>query len=166
MNVSQQDFDLIEFLEGVQQKFIPQARAKFLEFNLDIQPEVPRLVIGDSMILEQVLNNLLDNAIKFTNQGSLKLNVENEAENEGKITLHFQVSDTGIGIEADQFGKIFQSFYQVDGSSTREYRGTGLGLTISQELVHLLGGEIWVDSEVNTGSVFHFTCRLRIATDH
>jgi len=166
MNVSQQDFDLIEFLEGVHQKFIPQARAKFLEFNLDIEPEVPRLVIGDSMILEQVLNNLLDNSIKFTNQGSLELSVENEEVNEDKITLHFQVSDTGIGIEMDQFGKIFQSFYQVDGSSTREYRGTGLGLTISQELVHLLGGEIWVESEVNTGSVFHFTCRLRAATAH
>jgi len=166
MNVSQQDFDLIEFIEGVHQKFIPQARAKFLEFGLTIQPEVPRLVVGDSMILEQVLNNLLDNAIKFTNQGSLQLCVENEEVDEEKLTLHFQVSDTGIGIETDQFGKIFQSFYQVDGSSTRQYRGTGLGLTISQELVHLLGGEIWVESEVNTGSVFHFTCRLRLAAAH
>jgi len=166
MNVSQQDFDLIEFIEGVHQKFIPQARAKFLEFGLTIQPEVPRLVVGDSMILEQVLNNLLDNAIKFTTQGALQLCVENEEVDDEKLTLHFQVSDTGIGIETDQFGKIFQSFYQVDGSSTRQYRGTGLGLTISQELVHLLGGEIWVESEVNTGSVFHFTCRLRLAAAH
>lgn len=163
MTVSQRDFDLVEFLESVRQKFMPQAQAKFLEFSLDIKPDVPPIVIGDSLIIEQVLNNLLDNAIKFTDQGSLNLSVEVEDLTDDNLTLHFQVGDTGIGVKPDQFGKIFQSFYQVDGSTTREYRGTGLGLTISQELVHLLGGKIWVDSEVKTGSLFHFTCRLRVA---
>ena len=102
----------------------------------------------------------MGNAIKFTKQGEVALHVENDSETDGDASLLFRVSDTGIGIPPDKLEAIFDSFSQADSSTTREYGGTGLGLAISRRLVEMMGGRLWVESEVGRGSTFHFTAKF------
>ena len=123
----------------------------------DVSPDVPELLLGDAGRLRQVLLNVLANAVKFTNDGEVVLRVSVENAAEPLVQLHFSVSDTGIGIPLDKQEQIFHAFTQADSSTTRRYGGTGLGLAIALRLVELMGGRMWVESEVGRGSTFHFT---------
>jgi len=140
-----------------------RASAKGLELAWHVPPDVPDALLGDPGRLRQVLVNLTGNAIKFTEHGEVLVNVEIEAEAADQLTLHFAVSDTGIGIAPDKQRLIFEAFVQADGSATRRFEGTGLGLAISSQLVTMMGGRLWVESEPDRGSTFHFTVRLGLA---
>ena len=135
---------------------------KPLEICARISPDVPKSVIGDPTRLRQLVVNLVGNALKFTQEGNIVLATELESIAGSEVRLHISVSDTGMGIPADKQQLIFDSFAQVDGSTTRRFGGTGLGLTISRQLVELMGGRIWVESELGKGSTFHFTCELQL----
>ncbi len=139
------------------------AYQKGLELICDIDPGVPDGVVGDAMRLRQILTNLVGNAIKFTTQGHILVTVGAEAGTDRRSTLHVSVTDTGIGIPAAQHAAVFEAFRQADGSTTRRFGGSGLGLTISSSLVRLMGGRIWVESQPGTGSTFHFTVVLDVA---
>jgi signal transduction histidine kinase len=131
-----------------------------LELVCHVAPDVPDAVVGDPVRLRQVLASLLSNAIKFTKHGGVFLEVEKDSQAADRVTLHFSVRDTGIGIPPEKQQTIFQPFTQVDASSRREFGGTGLGLAITSRLVELMGGKIWLESEVGRGSTFHFTAVL------
>jgi signal transduction histidine kinase/CheY-like chemotaxis protein/HPt (histidine-containing phosphotransfer) domain-containing protein len=137
-----------------------RAHDKGLELICHIGPEVPDGLVGDSLRLRQILTNLVGNAIKFTARGEVAMRVEVTAEPAAADCLHFTVRDTGIGIPADKQRLIFEAFTQADASTTRSFGGTGLGLAITSQLVALMGGRIWLESEVGTGSTFHFTVPL------
>jgi two-component system sensor kinase len=137
-----------------------RAAEKGLELAYLVPPDVPDTLLGDPGRLRQVIVNLVGNAIKFTEQGEVVVAVTVEERDEGQVVLHFVVSDTGIGIPADRQQAIFEAFSQADTSTTRRYGGTGLGLTISMQLVKLMGGRLWVASEVGQGSNFHFDVRF------
>jgi two-component system sensor histidine kinase/response regulator len=134
-----------------------RAHQKGLELIVDIGEAVPRTLTGDPGRLRQILVNLLGNAIKFTSHGEIVLRVRSEAATPPHVVLHFAVTDTGVGIPSDRQQSVFEAFTQADGSTTRAYGGTGLGLTISSQLVQLMGGRVWVESEVGKGSTFQFT---------
>ncbi len=140
-----------------------QAAGKGLKMYWSTDKQAPRYVMGDPGRLRQVLLNLLGNALKFTREGEISLQVETEGLTESGVELHFRVKDTGIGIPAKQQGEIFKAFSQADTSVTRQFGGTGLGLTICARLVHLFGGKIWVESAPGLGSTFHFTAKLGLA---
>jgi two-component system, sensor histidine kinase and response regulator len=142
-----------------------RAHQKGLELSCNVFPTVPDCLIGDPDRLRQILLNLVGNAIKFTERGDVIVHIDAEMLSKEQVTLHFMISDTGIGISPDKQGIIFKAFSQADGSMTRKYGGTGLGLTISSKLVQMMGGEIWVESEVGRGSQFHFTSILNVAPD-
>ncbi len=144
-----------------------KAHLKELELYIHIGPEVPERVIGDPTRLRQVIVNLLNNAIKFTEAGEVTVRVERDAtpSGDGSVLLRFSVIDTGIGIPPDRIGCIFDSFTQADGSTTRHYGGTGLGLTICKRLVRMMQGEIDVHSQPGGGSAFHFSARFRADPD-
>jgi two-component system, sensor histidine kinase and response regulator len=157
-----QPFNLRDTLEGVMRTLALRADEKGLELLCELGPETPELVRGDSSRLGQIVLNLVSNAIKFTHEGEVALKVD-VAEREGDDrVLHFTVSDTGIGISPEKHELIFDPFAQADTSTTRKYGGTGLGLSISTRLVKLMGGKIWLQSEVGKGSQFHFTLRLGV----
>ncbi len=139
-----------------------RAEQKNLELSCNILPHVPDALVGDPERLRQVLFNLIGNAIKFTERGEVLLHVDADVQSREVVALHFAVTDTGIGIPQEKQKLIFEPFAQADGSATRKYGGTGLGLTISAQLVELMGGRIWVESEVGSGSSFHFTAILGI----
>ena len=155
------DFNLRDSLEATLKTLALRADEKGLELLCEIAPSVPDVVRGDSNRLRQVVVNLIGNAIKFTDQGEVALNVHLEAEEGDNRIIHFTVSDTGIGISPEKQKLIFQPFAQADNSTTRKYGGTGLGLTISKRLVGLMDGNMWVESEVGRGTQFHFTVRLK-----
>jgi PAS domain S-box-containing protein len=155
------DFNLRESLEATLKTLALRADEKGLELLCEIAPSVPDVVRGDSNRLRQVVINLIGNAIKFTHQGEVALNIHVEAEEGDDRIIHFTVSDTGIGIPPEKQKLIFQPFSQADTSTTRKYGGTGLGLTISKRLVGLMDGNMWVESEVGRGTQFHFTARLK-----
>jgi signal transduction histidine kinase/CheY-like chemotaxis protein len=140
-----------------------KAEQKGLELLCDIDPAVPAGITGDPVRLQQVVANLVANAIKFTEHGHVLLEVREDARCDGATRLHFQVTDSGIGIPRAKHATIFEPFSQADGSTTRRFGGTGLGLTISSTLVRLMGGRIWVESEPGAGSVFHFTAAFDVA---
>ena len=156
-------FNLRDCLESTLKTLVLQADEKGLKLLCEVAPEVPEAVRGDSRRLRQVVTNLVGNAIKFTDAGEVILRAHVEAEAGPDRIFRFTVSDTGIGIPVDKRESIFDAFTQADTSTTRKYGGTGLGLTISTRLVGMMGGRIWVDSEVGRGSQFHFTVRLGIA---
>jgi two-component system, sensor histidine kinase and response regulator len=139
-----------------------RAHEKGLEIMTDISPEIPATLVGDPVRLRQVLANLVGNAIKFTNEGHVMVAIDPESISEDEAALQFQVMDTGIGIPADKQDLVFEPFRQADGSTTRHFGGTGLGLTISHQLVTIMGGGIWVDSLPGQGSTFHFTAKLGV----
>jgi signal transduction histidine kinase/ligand-binding sensor domain-containing protein/CheY-like chemotaxis protein len=142
-----------------------QANQKGLRLSCEIESDVPVVVRGDPARLRQVLLNLLGNAVKFTEHGEVALRVSCALGNNDGVALHFVVRDTGIGIAPEKQALIFEGFSQADNSISRKYGGTGLGLAIARRLVGLMGGEIWVDSEIGRGSEFHFTAHLGSALD-
>ena len=137
-----------------------RAHQKGLELVCDIRPEVPDLVVGDLSRLRQILTNLIGNAIKFTEHGEVGLMIAVDSSTQHGLRLHFEVSDTGVGIAPEKQKLIFDAFSQADGSTARKFGGTGLGLTISSRLAALMGGTIWVESALGRGSCFHFTADL------
>jgi signal transduction histidine kinase/DNA-binding response OmpR family regulator len=142
-----------------------RALEKGLELMTDIAPDVPQMLVGDPMRVRQVMANLIGNAIKFTPAGHVLFACETESTDGADVVLHFQVIDSGIGVQKEKQEAIFEPFRQADGSTTRRFGGTGLGLAISQQLVALMGGRLWVESEPGQGSVFHFTARMRVSED-
>ncbi len=160
MELDNLDFDLRITLEDMLDLLALKAHEKKLELTCFIQPEVPSLLKGDPGRLRQVLINLVGNAVKFTKQGEVAIQVTLDQETETQARLRFEVRDTGIGIPPDRIHLLFQSFFQVDSSRTRRYGGTGLGLAISKRLVEMMGGQIGVESEPRIGSVFQFTLEL------
>jgi two-component system, sensor histidine kinase and response regulator len=154
------DFALGDSLQETLKLLAPAAHRRGLELVADVRPDVPQFVRGDPTRLRQVIVNLVGNAVKFTERGEIVLRVAQESEHPESILLHFVVEDTGIGIPREKHQAIFQAFSQADGSMTRKFGGTGLGLTIAARLVELMHGRIWVESEVGCGSKFHFTARL------
>jgi PAS domain S-box-containing protein len=167
-------FDLVASIEEILDIFSPHAFQKGLELTYTITPGTPTLVVGDPSRLRQILTNLVGNGVKFTDQGEVTVTVNSDTVNGDTVNsdregdhclLHFAVQDTGIGIHEDDREHLFQSFSQVDASTTRRYGGTGLGLAISRRLSELMGGEMWMDSEVGKGSTFHFTIQVSIAPD-
>ena len=154
------DFDLRECIETTIKTLVPLAEAKGLELLCDIADDATIIVRGDSIRLSQMIINLVGNAIKFTFEGQVAVKVEIEPDPGEQKVLHFTVSDTGIGIPKEKQEAIFDSFTQADTSTTREFGGTGLGLTITSRLVALMGGKIWVESESGRGSEFHFTVHV------
>ena len=156
-------FTLSDVVDAVVKPLAMTAREKGLTLNSRIDAGVPTRMIGDAGRLKQVLTNLIANAIKFTERGTVALEVRALDEVAGATIVHFAVADTGIGIDADKISTIFQPFRQADGSTTRRFGGTGLGLTISATLVQLMGGRMWVESQPGRGSTFHFTAPFPIA---
>ncbi|MGO9112245.1 MAG: response regulator, partial [Thermoguttaceae bacterium] len=150
-------FSLGESLSETIKGFGPQAHRKGLELALHVRPDTPDGLVGDALRLGQVLINLVGNAIKFTDRGEVVLEAGLESATEQQVCLHFAVSDTGPGISLDKQRLIFGAFAQADSSMARRFGGSGLGLAISARLVELMGGRIWVESEVGKGSTFHFT---------
>ena len=158
-------FPLHEALSDMLRPFELQAQQKGLELRHTIAPDLPAVIVGDPVRLKQIVNNLIGNAIKFTDCGHVAMTVREETCHEGRIVLHFAIADTGIGVEADHHATIFEAFRQADGSTTRRFGGTGLGLGISTSLVQLMGGRIWVESEPGSGSTFHFTASFGLVDD-
>jgi PAS domain S-box-containing protein len=159
------DFDPLEFnlrenLQEIVKGFALRAVRKGIELQCEVQPDVPEFVEADQTRLRQIIVNLLGNALKFTEQGEVRLRVGVETKEPDADLLHFAIRDTGIGIPAEKQQIIFDAFAQADGSTTRRFGGTGLGLAISSRLVRLMGGRIWVESEVGKGTTMHFTARL------
>jgi signal transduction histidine kinase/DNA-binding response OmpR family regulator len=157
------DFDLCACIEGALKTLALRADEKGLELLGEVSPDVPETVMGDPGRLRQILINLIGNALKFTREGEITLKVELTPGSQPTPDLHFTVSDTGIGIASGKIDSIFESFSQADTSTTREFGGTGLGLTISRRLIENMGGRIWVESELGVGSHFHFVVNLKTA---
>ena len=154
------EFNLLDLLAISLQQIAVRANQKGIEIAWGAKPEVPERVLGDAGRLRQVIVNLVGNAIKFTEQGEVVVDVAVESQEDQSTLLHFMVRDTGIGIAPEKQKEIFEAFTQADSSMTRNYGGTGLGLTISSRLVQMMGGKIWVESALGEGSTFHFTARL------
>jgi len=160
------DFNLRDCLEETLKTLALRADEKGLELLCDIAPDVPDWVSGDAARLRQVVLNLVGNAIKFTHQGEITLRVKSKGAAKDIRALQITVADTGIGIPQEKQKFIFDPFTQADTSTTRNYGGTGLGLTISARLISMMGGTIWLESEVDRGSQFHFTVQLRVVQTH
>jgi signal transduction histidine kinase/CheY-like chemotaxis protein len=159
MELEHQPLDLRDCVEGAVDVLSLKASEKGLELGLLINNDTPSAILGDVTRLRQVIVNLLGNAVKFTEKGEIVIEVDAQSN-----ILHFSVRDTGIGIPADRVSGIFESFSQVDASTTRKYGGTGLGLAISKRLAELMGGTMWVESELDKGSIFHFTIEAQTTT--
>ncbi|EMI21078.1 protein containing ATP-binding region, ATPase-like protein [Rhodopirellula maiorica SM1] len=159
------EFSLRDCIEKTGQALAIRAAEKGLEMACRIAPDLPDTFLGDPGRIRQIIVNLAGNAIKFTQQGEVVVDVTCRSRSENKIRLHFRVIDTGVGIPAEKQTKIFEAFGQADASTTREFGGTGLGLTISSQLVAMMNGEIWVESEVDKGTTFHFTIELTVQND-
>jgi signal transduction histidine kinase/CheY-like chemotaxis protein len=154
------DFDLLTVIEDVQAVLGVKAQAKGVELGVFVDPATPLAVAGDPTRLRQILTNLMDNALKFTHEGSVELRVRPEAEEGGRVLVRLEIRDTGIGMKPEVVDRLFTSFFQGDKSTTRKYGGTGLGLTICKRLAELMGGDIGVTSVPGRGSTFWFTVRL------
>jgi two-component system sensor histidine kinase/response regulator len=158
-------FHLGDVMEELANVIGLRAAQRQVELMFDVRKDVPELLVGDRLRIAQVLLNLGNNAIKFTDPGGMVLiRVDVKERQEGKVTLHIAVEDTGVGITAEQQAKLFRSFSQADSSTTRRFGGTGLGLAICRSLVEQWGGKIWVESELRKGSTFHFTVPLGVQT--
>ena len=163
LDLDQVDFPLTEAVDQIMKTFSLRAAQKGLELACEVASPIPEMVVGDPTRLRQIVNNLVGNALKFTECGEIVVAVKLESRQDDSLLLHFTVRDTGIGIAPAQQKKIFEAFSQADGSTTRKYGGTGLGLTVSMRLVKMMGGEIWVESEAGHGSCFHFTARMAVS---
>ena len=157
MEISRDPFDLRDCLEQALDVIAPLAAEKGLELGYLLEPNPPPRLLGDPGRVRQILVNLFGNAVKFTAEGEIFATAEVKSIGAGEYKIHISVKDTGIGIPADQQEGVFESFSQVDASTTRRFGGTGLGLAICQRLSQLMGGDIWLESELGVGSTFHFT---------
>ncbi len=176
LDLEQVVFDPRETLGDAMKSLAFRAHSKGLELACHIAPDVPEALVGDPARLRQTIVNLVGNAIKFTDRGQVDLDVHEQTEdrgqgtgdsrtlNEAGVTLHFAVRDTGIGIPAEKQEQIFDAFEQADSSMTRRFGGTGLGLSISRRLIEMMGGRIWLESEIQRGSTFYFTARFGIGS--
>ncbi len=158
-------FSLGECLDSAVKALRPIAASKGLDIVCNCCQDAPDVVAGDSFRLRQIIWNLVGNAIKFTSDGSITVSMQHQGIENGWVLRSFSVQDSGIGISPEKLSVIFEPFQQADGSTTRKYGGTGLGLDISSRLVEMMGGRIWVDSEPGKGSTFHFTARFRQSTE-
>jgi signal transduction histidine kinase/CheY-like chemotaxis protein len=165
LDILTQDFDLPELIQEIGDSFALRAHEKGLEWICDISPEIPDMVKGDSKRVRQVLNNLVSNAIKFTDHGEVILSVTLQHQDKDLTLIKFNLKDTGIGIPKDKIETLFQAFTQVDASTTKKYGGTGLGLSISKKLVNLMHGQIDAESEFNIGSNFWFVVPFEVPTN-
>lgn len=156
------EFDVREVVENLSDVFGSSATSKNIELMLSVGAEIPSQLIGDPLRLGQILINLTNNAMKFTENGEVVVRVTPGIRDNNRIMLHFSVSDTGIGIAPDDIEKLFKPFTQADGSTTRKYGGTGLGLSITKRLVEAMGGEIWVESAEGEGAIFYFSGEFKI----
>jgi signal transduction histidine kinase/DNA-binding response OmpR family regulator/HPt (histidine-containing phosphotransfer) domain-containing protein len=157
------DFKLDELISSVTTLTAQKAHEKGLEFLAHVAPGIPERLMGDPLRLGQILTNFVNNAVKFTERGEIRLEIELLERTGGKVQLKFSVHDTGIGMTPEQSAKLFQPFTQADMSTTRKHGGTGLGLTICRRLVELMGGRIWLESKPGAGSTFYFTVWLDIS---
>jgi len=157
IELERQPFDLHDCLEVSLEMVAMDAKRKGLDTEYTFVDYVPTVILGDPTRINQILINLLNNAVKFTEKGKITIYVSSKAVEDGNYEIHFAVKDTGIGIPEDKMGRLFQSFSQVDASTARRYGGTGLGLAISKRLAELMGGKMWALCEVGKGSTFHFT---------
>ncbi|GAB1596080.1 PAS domain S-box protein [Lysobacter claricitrinus] len=160
LDIERTDFRLEDVLDHLANLLALRAEEKGLELLFDVDPGIPTSLVGDPLRLGQVLVNLGNNALKFTEHGEVVVRVREESRQGEAVVLHFEVRDTGIGMTEEQVSRLFQSFSQADASTTRKYGGTGLGLAISKRLVELMDGRIWVESRVGEGSSFHFLARF------
>jgi PAS domain S-box-containing protein len=154
-------FSFYDFMSKIEKMFNMLTMRKGLRFTLNVAQEIPDKVIGDELRLTQILNNLVSNAVKFTEQGYVGIEVSLNTRINDEIELFFLVVDTGIGLSPEDKDKLFKSFSQVDASITRKFGGTGLGLSITKELVNMMHGKVWAEGEKGKGSTFSFTVRLR-----
>jgi signal transduction histidine kinase/DNA-binding response OmpR family regulator len=154
------DFSIRQMLDDTLKPLALRAHEKRLELMIDVSHDIPDALLGDPNRLRQVVTNLVGNAIKFTERGEVVVRVRRQQDAEANVGLHFSVVDTGIGIAPEKQAEVFQAFTQADGSTTRRFGGTGLGLTICAQLVTLMGGRLQVESAPHTGSTFHFTITL------
>lgn len=162
LDIEQTDFKLDDVITSVTTITGQKAHEKGLEFLAEMPSTVPQFLVGDPLRLGQILTNLVNNAVKFTERGEIRMSAELLERTGEKCQLKFSVRDTGLGMTKEQAAKLFQPFTQADMSTTRKHGGTGLGLTISRRLVELMGGQIWLESEPGKGSIFSFTVRLGI----
>jgi ligand-binding sensor domain-containing protein/signal transduction histidine kinase/ActR/RegA family two-component response regulator len=168
MIVDSIEFNLKEFFNSIYQLFLPEGNSKNIEINLFLDKKLPEKVSGDSLRLQQIVSNLISNALKFTEKGKIDIYVKNEMEEEDKICIRCIIADTGMGVEPSKSSKIFEEFTQADTSTTRKYGGSGLGLAIVAKLVSLMNGKVWVESPYKfsqndkyiAGSAFYFTVML------
>ncbi|CAM2005304.1 response regulator [Acanthopleuribacter pedis] len=166
LDLEQIPFQLEDVFDNLANIVGLKAEAKALELLFDLPPELPTALIGDPLRLGQILINLGNNAVKFTESGEIVIRVAVVEHTETGVKLHFSVQDTGIGMRESDKARLFQSFTQVDTSTTRKYGGTGLGLAISKNLTRLMGGDIWVESELGRGSTFHFSVTFGVQGLH
>lgn len=164
MELEKIDFSLTEMVNQVKDTLTHKADEKGLQLVVDIQKDITDVVVGDPFRMNQVLINLGGNAIKFTERGSVQLELKQVQKDDEHVSIRFAIIDTGIGIPADKIGNLFGNFAQVNASDTRKYGGTGLGLSISRQLVELSGGTISVDSVLGSGTTFHFTISYPIGS--
>ncbi len=164
MKLELRPFDLKLCIDESIKLITPYASEKGINLIQNIDPNTPEFIVGDQIRLRQILVNLLNNAVKFTDNGEVAISVISQRLDASDCEIHFAIKDTGIGIPQEKIGHLFQSFNQLDPSITRRYGGTGLGLAISKRLVELMEGKIWVESEVGKGSVFHFTIAAKAVT--
>ena len=163
MKLESISFNLEKLIKRVLNVCSVRAHAKALELVIDISADIPKQLTGDPLRLQQILVNLINNAVKFTESGHVALKVTVNKKFDKQLTLEFRVADTGIGMSPEQCSRLFQTFTQADESTTRKYGGTGLGLAISKQLTEMMGGKIWVESEPGKGSIFSFTTQVQIA---
>jgi signal transduction histidine kinase len=163
LSIEEKKFILVECVAGMNDIFIPETRRKGIELFHTVSPDLPYIVIGDKARLQQILNNLVGNAVKFTEKGKIEVTVRSgDITPDGRREIVFTINDTGVGIPPDKREMIFDFFTQADDSQTRRYGGIGLGLTISRELVARMGGSIGFESEEGVGSSFFFTIPLNV----
>jgi signal transduction histidine kinase/DNA-binding response OmpR family regulator len=162
MRLESVPFDVAAMIEEVSVNYASAAQAKGIELLTEIGPDVPSEVCGDPLRLRQVVSNLVNNALKFTKEGEVVVQVRREQQGPGYATLSFRVSDTGVGISEERIDEIFRPFSQADASTTREYGGTGLGLPICRQIVGLMGGTLELESEPGKGSTFFFETRFEL----
>lgn len=153
-------FNLIEVIDEIVNNSTLEAQKKSLALDFLIENSFPVHFIGDPIRIKQILNNLINNAIKFTQKGGISIKIKNLYENKSTMNIYFEVKDSGIGISKVDKKRIFESFTQSDSSSSRNFEGTGLGLTISRKIVEMMNGSLDVESQINVGSTFSFTLEL------
>jgi PAS domain S-box-containing protein len=165
LDMESTDFQLEDTLDNISTLVGIKTQEKGLELLFKTDPAVPGALVGDPLRLGQILINLANNAVKFTDSGEIVVSTELVKKNKAQVTLKFSVQDTGVGMTEEQAAKLFQPFMQADSSTTRKYGGTGLGLTISKRLAEMMGGEIWVESEPGRGSTFSFTANFGLGKE-